>query len=58
MIIRAAKVAADPDQPMEFIDLSNLLKFSLDATIGGPGHPELQTALTAATSVGAVGRAG
>ena len=26
MIIRAAKVAADPDQPMEFIDLSNLLE--------------------------------
>ena len=28
MIIRAAKVAADPDQPMEFIDLSNLLEVS------------------------------
>ena len=28
MIIRAAKVAADPDQPMEFIDLGNLLDVS------------------------------
>ena len=28
MIVRAAKVAANPDQPMEFIDLSNLLEVS------------------------------
>ena len=28
MIVRAAKVAADPNQPMEFIDVSNLLEVS------------------------------
>ncbi len=28
MIVRAAKVAADPNQPMEFIDLGNLLEIS------------------------------